>query len=368
MPPNLKTDSLSPNDLLLDPNNNRFQDIEDFVYVEPTRFHEEGAQKRAFERLKREESLVALKNSILRNGFIPIERIVVRPYKTPKGDKWLVIEGNRRLAAVKWILDDNEAGVKTDAEVLKSIEKLPVVIAEEKGPDEVFRMSLMGIRHVSGIRVWGGYQRAKLVAQMRDDLNVEPGETAERLGLSTHEVNRRYRAFKALQQMQEDDDFSGFAKPSMYPIFHEAVSNTAVRTWLDWDDDRNQFKNEANLRVFYGLITPAEGDDDEQPSEPKIKSYSQVRELRAILSKPETLKILTDPKRPFEDALALAKSEEMFGHWQTEVLEALHSIEAMSVQEVKTLSEDNCKLLLKLIEVAKERIQDHQSLVEAAQN
>jgi hypothetical protein len=74
----------------------------------------------------------------------------------------------------------------------------------------------MGVRHVSGIDQWGGYQRAKLVVELRDDFKLEAGEVAERLGMSTHEVNRRYRAFKALQQMLQDEEYLDFAKPEMY--------------------------------------------------------------------------------------------------------------------------------------------------------
>lgn len=40
--------------LLLDPNNYRFQEDEDFVEAETSRFHEDAVQERAFTRLRRE--------------------------------------------------------------------------------------------------------------------------------------------------------------------------------------------------------------------------------------------------------------------------------------------------------------------------
>jgi hypothetical protein len=360
MPATIKEDYLSPDDLLLDPNNFRFQDSEGFVYADEARFHEDSVQKRALERLRDDQSLASLKNSILKNGYIPIERLVVRP--SPNVSKWVVIEGNRRLAAVKWILDDHSAGVKIPPDILSSIKSLPVVIAEQEKPDAAFRASLMGIRHVSGIKAWGGYQRAKLVAQMRDEMKLDPSEIAERLAMTTHEVNRRYRAFKALQQMQGDDDFSGFAKPTMYPMFHEAVSVPAIREWLAWDDGTNSFTDDDKLKIFYSLITPSEGDEEEDRREPKITTYSQVRELRNVLSKPETIKVLLDPARSFEDALALAKTEELVRLWETEVAEAIRSLEAMTIHQVKNLTDENCQLLLKLVSVVQERITDHASL------
>lgn len=142
---------LAPEELLLDPNNYRFQDIEGFVYAAEERFHEDTVQKKAYQRIRQEEGLQELKNSIMRNGYIPVERIVVRPY-IHSSNKWVVIEGNRRLAAIRWILEDNEAGVAIESSILSSLRSLPVVKAEMDGPNEVFRASLMGIRHVSSIK------------------------------------------------------------------------------------------------------------------------------------------------------------------------------------------------------------------------
>ena len=109
--PTYREDYLPQRKLLLDPNNYRFQDDPDYVHADEKRFHELGVQERAFRRLKAEESLVQLKNSFRTNGFIPLERLVVRPYSHAE-DCYLVLEGNRRLAALRWIADDYQAGVE----------------------------------------------------------------------------------------------------------------------------------------------------------------------------------------------------------------------------------------------------------------
>ena len=156
----LTSEEIEPDKLLLDPNNYRFQDADGFVVAADDRFHEASVQTRAYERLKKD--IIDLKKSISRSGFIPVDRIVVRPYSTDP-ERYVIVEGNRRVASVKWVLEDHAAGVAIDAAILSSLEKLPVIIVEEAGPDEAFRASLMGIRHVSGIKEWGGYQRAKLM-------------------------------------------------------------------------------------------------------------------------------------------------------------------------------------------------------------
>jgi hypothetical protein len=351
---------LAPSSLLLDPNNYRFQDLDNYVEAADERFAEESVQKKAYQRLREEEGVQELKNSIIRNTYVPVERIVVRPYGHGT-DKYVVIEGNRRTAAVKWILEDHAAGVSIPELTMNSITELPVVIVEEDGPDEVFRASLMGIRHVSGIKQWGGYQRAKLVAHMRDNLNLGTAEVAERLGMGAHEVNRRYRAYKALRQMQDDEEFGGYALPGMYALFHEAISLPAVNEWLDWNENEAKFCNQETLSQLYELITPRE-DDDGKRVEPKITSYSQVRELRAILDKPEAKRILLDPARPFHEAIGIAKQEEFARLWISEVSEAISALTALEIKELKNLQSDQIGMLQKLRDLIEERLTDYTAL------
>jgi hypothetical protein len=72
-----KEELIDVSQMLLDPNNFRFQNAPDFVFADPKRFAEASVQSKAFERL-RAETLLPLKQSILKNGFLPFERLVVR--------------------------------------------------------------------------------------------------------------------------------------------------------------------------------------------------------------------------------------------------------------------------------------------------
>jgi hypothetical protein len=358
--PGFNEDTVPYNQLLLDPNNYRHQDDPDFVYADEKRFHEQGVQDRAFRRLREEESLIQLKHSFMTNGFIPVERLVVRPY--PYVDNcYLVLEGNRRLGALRWIADDHEAGVDVPKTLLAALEAVPVMIVEGEA-DPSFYESLMGVRHVSGIRQWGGYQRARLVVRLKDDHGFSSAEVADRLGMSAHEVNRRYRAFKALQQMEEDENFGDYARSGMYPLFHEAVSLPVVREWLGWDEDEAQFTNEEQFQDFYQLITPNE-EEDTPSRDPKITTYSQVRELRHIMPNAEARRILLDPARSFFDAVSVAKREELSRLWTTQVAEAIIAMEAISVLDLQKLSSDDLKAIERVKDVATNLLNTYKKLV-----
>lgn len=351
--------------LLLDPNNYRYQESDDFVYADEARFGEAQVQARAYARLKQSEGLKALKSSISSNTYIPSERIVVRPYSS-NPDKFLVIEGNRRTAAAKWIKEDHAAGAAVGDDVLGSISELPCVVVNASQDAQVVHASLMGIRHVSGIKQWGGYQRAKLVVTMRDELDLGANEVAERLGMSTHEVNRRYRAFKALYQFQQDEEYGEHFKPSLYPIFHEAVSLSPVKEWLGWDEQQSQFLNDEELYKFYGLITPArveEGDGEISDFPPKINSYGQVRELRTILTNPDAFDSLVNHhESSIDEAIAIAKQPEVARHWIRSVSAARRALEDMSIRVIKEIPDADIDELRSLKELIDERLNDIQEL------
>ena len=349
------------NDLLLDPNNFRYQESDDFVYADEARFGEPQVQTRAYARLKNSEGLRALKSSISSNTYIPSERIVVRKYSSDP-EKFLVIEGNRRAASAKWIMEDHAAGAFVSDEVLESIKELPCIVVDEGQDNRVVHASLMGIRHVSGIKQWGGYQRAKLVVTMRDELGLGANDVAERLGMSTHEVNRRYRAFKALHQFQQDEEYGEHFKPSLYPVFHEAVSLGPVKEWLEWDEQKAEFTNENELLNFYRLISPSrieEGDGEVSDAPPKINSYAQVRELRTILQNPEAFdNLINHHESSIEEAIAIAKQPEIARHWIRNVSAAKRSLEDMSIRVIKEIPDSDIAELENLRNLIDERLKD----------
>ena len=330
---------LSPNQLLLDPNNYRFFDIAGYKTVgQKSRYPENGVQDRALTLLQTTESfeLSALRNSILSNGFVPFEQIIVEKYeKSIDPPIYLVIEGNRRVAAVKTLLRDHNAGaIDIEPSKLLTLQNLPVI--EIKGTEEVrrgYQKTLMAIRHVAGIREWGPYQQARLVVEMFDTEEHAFGPVAQRIGISAKEVARRYRASKALQQMEDDDEFGEYAAPRLYSFFHEAVSQPKVREWLAFSDQTYRAEHQEAKRVFYELLSPRNIDGASFP--PKLQNANrQVRQLKEIVDKKVPLKVLSDPERSFDDAVRAA--EEEIVEDETGILEhslaiALHSLRQPSI-------------------------------------
>ncbi|MGA2672145.1 MAG: hypothetical protein ABSE99_02850 [Terracidiphilus sp.] len=329
---------LFPGQLLLDPNNYRFHDLSGFREVSRIRYAEPGVQDRALQFLRDTPSfnLGALRDSIISNGFVPFEQIAVESYQSGSTPPlYVVVEGNRRVAAIKMILRDHEGGALTLSEpVLASVTKLSVI--EILGTEEErsrYQKTLMAIRHVAGIQEWGPYQQARLVVEMYDKEEGAFGPVAQRIGISAREVARRYRASKALEQMEADEEFGDYALPRLYAFFHEAVSQPKVREWLQFSDQTYRAENAENRRIFYELLSPREVDGETRPA--KLQNANQqVRQLKDIVDKPVPLKILADPSRAFEEAVRAAEAEtptDETGLLEHQIGVALQALKAPSI-------------------------------------
>lgn len=359
--PAMEPKYIALSDLLLDPNNYRLQEAEGFAAYPKDRFHIDRVQDATRKRL-RNEQIEPLKNSILSNGFLEIERIVVCDYEFLDG-KYLVIEGNRRVAALMSIQDDYEAGIEISEKLVPIFGAVPCLVATNEQESSYFREAIMGIRHVGGIREWGGFQRAKLIADLKDRHELDASAISDRIGISAIEVNRRYRAYKALQQMQNDEEYGDFASPLLYPLFHEAVSIPTIRDWVGWDSDANEFRKDDIREIFYQLISPRRLDENEERP-PKIRTYSDVRSLRDILSNDDAKAELIAPDRELVDALAIASQGKMSQRWRAEVNEAKSALSKLPALELQNLDKSDVEIIESLIEVAHRVLELHRKAVE----
>ena len=147
----------------------------------------------------------------------------------------------------------------------------------------------------------------------------------------------------------------------MYPLFHEAVSLPVVRSWLGWDEAESVFGNETTREQFYDLLTPSERDEGGY-SDPKISTYSQVRELRAILEVAEAKRVLLDPDRSFHDAVGIAKADEISRSWATEVAEAISALNSVGALELARLEQSDLDEIVKLRDLADRLIKTYEKL------
>lgn len=128
--------------------------------------------------------LPELMGSIAQQGFFPGEPLLVAPRGPKHPDDYVVVEGNRRLAAVKLILAPSKAEkytktVNDTADSCKNpaaLQMLPSVVYPTR--DSVLRY--LGFRHVTGVKEWGALAKAKYSSL--DKRACKKGELAQGLG------------------------------------------------------------------------------------------------------------------------------------------------------------------------------------------
>jgi len=334
--------------LYLDPNNLRFTNFDGGKKIPVERIKEEGVQKTALDKLKAEEfQIKALRDSIVEVGFLPIDRIVV----TKLDDKsYLVIEGNRRIAALKWITELITEGV-VDKNVKQTFENIPVNILKPESDTESNRLKIQGIRHISEIRPWGTYQKAVLIKSMIDGEKLSSQEVANAIGYRTQEVNRIYQAYKLLEQMIDDADYGEYAKPEIISYFYEAVGRNPLKTFFGYNKDTFEFEKEENCKLFYKWIIK----DPENSNIQKIPSAVNVRDLTKIIDNSEALAVFKEDATTIEGALAVVIKYSSYD-WRKEILQAIEAIKKLPTDELENLEDSDIQILTNLKEMIEKRI------------
>ena len=150
--------------------------------------------------LWREFAVDEIALSIAANGYFRHEPL----FATRENRQLIVVEGNRRLAAVKLLLNADlrrQVGA-TDLPKISSIRrkgllKLPVIKCDRESIWEY-----VGFKHVNGPQSWHSFAKAEYIAWVHDTLGVPLEDIARRIGDQHATVRRLYRALRALVQAE----------------------------------------------------------------------------------------------------------------------------------------------------------------------
>lgn len=252
---------VSLRNLHLDPNNFRIIHEPDQKEVPDDQVKDRTVANRTMRLLtgERNQNIQDLIESFKANGYLPVDQIQVR--ELPSGG-YLVVEGNRRIAALKFLQQEYESKSidlgDLDPEFFSQI---PVILYIDA--DEVHHLTLMALKHISGNKKWGEWNQAKLLESLHVNHGLSEGEIRSRIGISTVELRRSLRALSMVAEYQTSDYGDQFTE-SMFPIFRHAVRNAALKNWLQWDDYDKKSHNIANRDLFFSLLSREPLDEPEE--------------------------------------------------------------------------------------------------------
>jgi hypothetical protein len=350
LPQLLKAVNVTLEDLPLDPNNPRFAELGQASDAVPeSRFSEAKVQQQTYDKMRAPGFEVAeLRDTIKNLGFLPMDRIVVRKWKMPEGQpaKYVVVEGNRRIAALRWLTELGESGKETfTPEQLANFTKLEVLLLDDEAAPDNSRLILPALRHVSGIKQWGPYQKARAVHALKES-GLSSQDAAQSIGLSTRQANQLWRSYLALEQMQQDEEYGEFAEPRLYSYFEEVFKRGNVRDWLGWNDDQRKFTKEDRLTEFFGWMV-GEPNEDGEVGDKKLPEAKSVRILGEIIDDPGAMAVLRSAGGSLTKAKARFEAEHP-QEWVPTVASAENILASLSPDILRKLSDNELDVLYKL--------------------
>lgn len=142
--------------------------------------------------------------SIAASGFFGHEPLIV----APENGKNVVIEGNRRLAAVRVLMNPDSFGFATDvpeitAKAKEDLNNLPVLFSTR---EESWRH--LGFKHVNGPAKWSSYAKARYIADVHKEFSVSLESIAQQIGDTHRTVQRLFRGLMVIEQAERMQVFS----------------------------------------------------------------------------------------------------------------------------------------------------------------
>ncbi len=273
-------ESVSVDNLRLDPNNPRF-------IGEHFRNEEE-----IISHLAETADLDELLLSILNSGYLDFEPIVVR-----QGDM-TVLEGNRRVAALKLIRDED---LRQNTNI-----RLPTAPTSRARPNTIRAVLLesaeqarhfIGFKHINGPRKWDAISKAKYASDwFESGANLE--EISKHLGDTFNTVHRLVHGYRVYQQALNEgfDPDRRTSRRLAFSHLYTAITRASIRDWLELTEDPKETPiPPANTDKLLKLMSWLYGQGENEPA--LIRSQNpDLNRLANIMARERPRQVLLETR------------------------------------------------------------------------
>ncbi|MBI3986598.1 MAG: hypothetical protein HY343_06745 [Lentisphaerae bacterium] len=239
--------------------------------------------------------------SIAANGYFEEEPLFIvpgDPKKPEQKDKFIVVEGNRRLAAVKLLREvELRRLVKaTDLPEItekqrKALGQLPVSIY----PDKKALWEYFGFRHVNGPKEWDSFSKAAYIASVRRTYGISLDEIARRIGDQHSTVTRIYRGIILLEQAEKMTEFKRedrIANRFYFSHLYTAADQKEYQNFLGIDAEQSLKDNpvpKSHLPQLQELMVWLFGSKSDSKSPVVERQNPHLGYLRRVLGNKQAL-------------------------------------------------------------------------------
>lgn len=248
----------------------------------------------------KEANIVELMGSIGTQGYFEGEPLIVVPSRN-KAKHFEVVEGNRRLTAVKLLHNPELASTRKTA-VLEAAQasqikphKLPVLKFDNR--DEVLRF--LAYRHITGIEPWNPLQKARYLKQLatsNDFRKLKKNELrrqlAKEIGSNSNYVARMMAGLAVYDAIQDANyfDLPGLDEKKVsnsYSLLTTALTYSAIAKYIGMEgptDDEIRGLNKKHLKELTSWIF-----EENSEHQTRLGESRNLEKLARVVDEPKAL-------------------------------------------------------------------------------
>ena len=243
-----------------------------------------------------------LMSSIGENGFFPGEAIVVVEQEDSK--KYTVIEGNRRLAALRLLQDPTLVKRSSIARAVEEAEQRPSTVPAYIAKSRDDTLQYLGFRHISGVQRWDPLAKARYIESLFDRSKGEPDQrytaVAREIGSTRTAVRKSLdalAAYKIIEQKEFYDIEELDEATFQFGTFYTAVDNVDIADFIGTKQDgapnhpiekRDVIKEERLEELVKWMF------ERDTHGRTNLGESRNIGKLGSVLKNPDSLKALRE--------------------------------------------------------------------------
>jgi len=255
--------------------------------------------------------------SFIENGFWPQEALIVVRETFYGKLSLIVVEGNRRLAALK-LLQDALSGTLKDRKWQEIVDgfqpqqnlfkRVPYIEVDSRSDVSAF----LGFRHVTGIKEWKPAEKAEYIAKLIEG-GLDYRHVMRMIGSKTPTVRQNYISYRLLLQMEGLDDVATDEVEERFSVLFLSLRTDGVRRYLQIDiqaepDQARSPVPKTHLKQLANFALWLFGNRDKPPV---VRDSRQVDQFGQVLLSQKAVEYLERTPRPsFDIAYQLAGGDE----------------------------------------------------------
>lgn len=265
-----------------------------------------------------EANLDDLMKSLVSQGYFEGEPLLVCPLD---GENYIVVEGNRRLGALKLINGfpppRKENTIKAILEESDGpINEVPCIVFEKR--EEI--LGYLGYRHITGIKEWDHLAKARYLKQLynktvteSEDVNPESMQIykilAKNIGSKSNVVENLLKGLMVLEYADNNDILSRIDKKPddiYFSLLTTSINNSNIKEYIGLDESKTLESNNLNEINTENLLSWLYGNRNRGRI---IGESRDIQKLAKIIGNEDSLAYLTkhqDEKNILETAYFLS--------------------------------------------------------------